>query len=128
MENVILIIFRLTKIRTLEKEKADKETRIHELMEDKQRIHNQWANERHAFDQHMKLAASRQNDGHGFFSSNQSSTTSTEGQIGRPTSARAAVFHDPTLQQMEDIRQRLAERRVAPASSANWMNRVARNG
>lgn len=99
-------------------------------MEDKQRIHNQWANERHAFDQHMKIAAMRQNDGHfnGFFSSNQSSTTSTEGQIGRPTSARAAVFHDPTLQQMEDIRQRIAERRAAPISSANWMNRVARNG
>jgi hypothetical protein len=120
----------LTKIRGLEKDKSDKETRIHELMEDKQRIHNQWANERHAFDQHMKIAAMRQNDGHfnGFFSSNQSSTTSTEGQIGRPTSARAAVFHDPTLQQMEDIRQRIAERRAAPISSANWMNRVARNG
>ncbi|KAI6191897.1 hypothetical protein M3Y97_00277400 [Aphelenchoides bicaudatus] len=120
----------LSKIRGLEKDKADKDGRIHDLMEDKQRIHNQWANERHAFDQHMKLAALRQNDGqfNGFFSSNQSSTTSTEGQIGRPTSARAAVFHDPTLQQMEDIRQRLAERRAAPNNTANWMNRAARNG
>lgn len=37
---------------------------------------------------------------------------------------RAAVLQDPTAKQMEDLRQKIAERRVAPPATT-WMNRIA---
>jgi hypothetical protein len=36
---------------------------------------------------------------------------------------RAGVFQDPTAQQMEDLRQKIAERRAAAPTT--WMNKMS---
>lgn len=124
---------RLAKIRNLEKEKREKDVKIQDLLDEKQRIHNQWADERRTLDRHVRILEQniRQNDGrlNGFYSSNQPNTASVEGQIGRPAMARAAMLYGPNIHQMEDdIRQKIAERQAASAHSSNWMNRVLKPG
>lgn len=105
------------------------------MLDDKQRIHNQWAAERRSLDHRIKVLEQngRHNDGqyngypanNGFYSSSHQQTSNQS----MPTNTRAAVFHDPTIQQMEELRQKIADRRGGPTNpSTTWMNRMNRPG
>jgi hypothetical protein len=112
----------LNKIRALEKEKSDKERRIQDLLDEKQRIHNQWADDRRSLDHRVRaleqnLRHITQSNGYtntGFNSSLPANDTQLLLQsmnYAQQRSPRAAVLHDSTMQKMEELRLKIADRR-----------------
>ncbi|KAI1707900.1 angiomotin [Ditylenchus destructor] len=118
----------LAKIRNLEQEKVERERRIQELLDEKQRIHNQWADERRSLDHRVRLL---EQDLRHLMGSNStisligypsyypssmnspySSAIRQRSSAELPTSARAAVLDDSTMARMEELRRKIADRRA----------------
>ncbi|KAI6205176.1 hypothetical protein M3Y94_00763000 [Aphelenchoides besseyi] len=124
----------LNKIRLLEKERGEKEQRIQDLLDEKQRIHGQWADERRSLDHRVRLLEqdlrhimSTNTNGPSvnysqaapIYQSAESPSPLRQSMGNVPTSARAAVLHDSGALKMEELRQRIAERRTGAANS--WL-------